>query len=289
MDYNLLKIFVKVADCGSLTKASKVLNHPKSKISRDLVKLENELEQTLLIRTPRGITLTEQGFSLLQSTRSQLDALESSLQKLKSDPNNIKGNIKITAPEDLSQFILTRLITEFMDIYPDVTIELYSTSEFLDFRKNNIDLALRIGKLKDSSLIQKKIIDVDVIFVASKMYIKASGEISTLEDLRSHSVASIKDIDGSSFSKTLLKDQKLKFSSNSMSVLKDFVELDKGVATLPYFLCKKEIATHQFLHILPKHNYLSRSLFLLSPPSSFSPKHVKLFKKFLSERIPLEL
>lgn len=182
MDLNLLKIFIKVADCGSLTKASKLLNHPKSKISRDLVKLETELEQTLLNRSPRGISLTEQGFNLLQSTRAQIEGLESSIHKIKSDPTEVKGNIKVTAPEDLSKFVLTRLISEFMDVYPDVTIELYSSTEFLDFKKHNIDLALRIGKLKDSSLIQRKIADVDVIFVASKHYVKANGEPNSLED-----------------------------------------------------------------------------------------------------------
>ena len=170
MDLNLLKVFIKVADCGSLTKASKLLNHPKSKISRDLNKLEDEFEQTLLNRTPKGVTLTEHGFNLLQATRAQLEDLESSLQKVKSDPNEIKGKVKLTAPEDLSSFILTRLITEFMDKYPDVSIELFSTTEFLDFKKNNIDLALRIGKLDDSNLVQKKVTDIDVIFVGSNYY-----------------------------------------------------------------------------------------------------------------------
>ena len=138
MDLNLLKIFIKVADCGSLTKASKLLNHPKSKISRDIVKLENEFQQTLLKRSPRGVILTEQGFSLLQSTREQLEKLESSIQQIKTDTNTVKGSIKITAPEDLSNFFLTRLINKFIDRYPDISVELYSTTEFLDFQKYNI-------------------------------------------------------------------------------------------------------------------------------------------------------
>lgn len=288
MDLNLLKTFIKVADSGSLTKASKLLNHPKSKISRDLVKLEFELKQDLLNRTPRGITLTEQGYSLLQSTRGQIERLESSLEKIKSGPNDVKGNIKLTAPEDLSKFILTRLISEFMDVYPDVTVELYSTTEFMDFKKHNIDLALRIGKLTDSNLRQKKVADIDVIFVASRQYVKANSEINCLEDLSAHSVAVIKDIEGGGFKKNFLNGSKVKFSSNSMSILKDFVRYNRGVATLPSYLCKKEIATHMFVQVLPKETYISRILYFLSQPLSYTPKHVNIFKEFLFDSIKKE-
>ncbi|MBK24548.1 MAG: hypothetical protein CME70_11190 [Halobacteriovorax sp.] len=289
MNLNLLKIFVKVADCGSLSRASKLLNHPKSKISRDLVKLENELEQTLLTRTPRGITLTEQGFMLLQSTRVQLEKLESSIQKIKSHSNEIKGNIKLTAPEDLSIFILTRLISEFMDLYQEVSIELYSTTEFLDFKKNDIDLALRIGRLEDSTLIQRKVTEVDVIFVASNHYIKANSQIKSINDLENNSCAIIKDVHGTPLNKDFHKGLKPKFSSNSMSALKEFVFRDKGIATLPSFLCKKELVTNEFSHVLPKHTYVNRNLYLLSPSTTYTPRHVKIFKDFIFDALKKEL
>lgn len=289
MDLNLLKIFIKVADCGSLTKASKLLNHPKSKISRDLVKLEHELEQTLLIRTPRGITLTDQGYALLQSTRSQLESLEISLQDLKSDPQNLKGKVKVTAPEDLSTFVLTKLVSEFMGIYPEVTVELYATTEFLDFQKNQIDLALRIGKLPDSSLVQKKIGDIDVIFVSTQYYAKSNPPIRTKKDLHQHSLALMRDVYGKKLTDEPYADLEARFFSNSTVVLKDYISHDKGVGALPKFLCQREINSNRFVHILKKEVYMKRGLYLLSRQATYTPKHVKIFKDFLYEGIQKEI
>lgn len=290
MDLNLLKIFIKVADCGSLTKASNLLNHPKSKISRDIVKLEDELQQSLLIRTPRGISLTDHGFALLQATRTQLEELESAIQKVKTEPNEISGTIRLTAPEDLSNFILTQLISEFLNKYPKVKIELYSTSDYLDFNQNNIDLALRAGKLDDSNLVQKKIADIDIIYVASSFYAKSNIEIKKLSDIKSCSLAVIQNIQGTSTNNKLKKeDISAIFSSNSMTVLKDFVNRSKGIATLPKFLCKEELITKKFIHILPNENYATRGLYLLSAPATYTPKHVKAFKDYIYEAIKKEL
>lgn len=280
-DLNLLKTFMTVADSGSLTKASKLLKRPKSKISRDLSKLEDELEQSLLNRSPKGATLTEQGFLLLQSIRSSLDELENSVHQIQNKSNEIKGSIKITASEDLCHFILTRLVSEFMETHPNVSIELYSTGEFLDFQKYNIDLALRIGKLDNSSLKQRKISDIDVIYVASKYYAKSNPDIQSLQDLNSHSVGLIKDLYGSSLNQKILKDFRPKISSNSMSVLKDFVNLNKGIATLPRFLCQAEIQSKKFKHLLPGEIYLKRGLYLLSQTQNYPPAHIKKFKDYV--------
>lgn len=289
INLNLLRTFIRVADCGSLTKASKLLNHPKSKISRDLSKLEDEFEQTLMIRTSKGIRLTEQGFDLLQATRAQFESLENSLKQVKSDPHKIKGKIRLTAPEDLSGFILTRLIAEFIDHYPDVNIELYSTSQFLDFNKNDIDLALRIGKLEDSSLLQREIANIDVIFVGSTYYLKSNKPVNDMNDLASHSIALIKGLDGNPVNKEFLRNVTPKFSSNSMSVIKDFVSHGKGIATLPKFLCRKELAMNEFEQVLPNEVYISRGLYLLSRPASYIPNHVKVFKDFIFENLKKEL
>lgn len=288
MDLNLLKIFVKVAESGSLTKASKLLGHPKSKLSRDLVKLEDTLELNLLIRSPRGIVLTDQGRELLKSIKGPLDNLGSSIDVLKSKSVEMKGTIKITAPEDLSTHILTRLITDFMDIHPEVSVELYSTNEFLDFKKHHVDLALRIGKLQDSALIQRKIFDIDVGLIASTQYIKSSAKIRTLKDLDGHSIALFKDLYGNPMNKEKLKEVTTKFSSNSIPVLKDFVSLNKGIATLPSFICKKELATKEFTRVLPNFNYINRTLFLLSQHATYTPMHVKAFKDFLFDQLKKE-
>lgn len=290
MDLNLLIIFKSVAEFGSLTKASKFLNIPKSKISRDLVKLEKVLEHNLLIRSPRGIILTDHGASLINSIKTPIEEIEASLSNIISKSNEMRGSIKLTAPEDLSVHLLSRICTEFTDIYPDIEIELYATGQVLDFKKDKIDLALRIGKLENSSLIQRKITEIDVYYIASKKYLSNSMQIKTIQDLSQHKLAIFRDLEGKSYSKNKnISDLPIAFSSNSTSVLKEFVKSHKGIATLPSFLVHKEIHNQDFIKVLPSESYINRSLFLLSAPATNQPKHVKLFKDFLVEKLKNEI
>lgn len=289
LNLNLLRVFIKVAECESLTKASKLLGHPKSKISRDLVKLENEMQQTLLKRSPQGVTLTEQGLNLLKTTKKHFEDLESSLEKVKSAPNEVKGSIKITAPEDLSTFLLTGLIADFMALYPEVKVELYSTNEVLDFKKYDIDIALRIGRLKDSSLVQKKVTEINVIYIASEQYLRSVQDIRNSKDLRDQSFAVIKDIFGNPLNKKLNHGELINFSSNSMLVLKEYVRQGNGIATLPSFLCQRELATKEFIQLMGQESYATSGLYLLSEKTTYPPKHVKIFKDYLFERLQKEL
>ena len=285
MDLNLLKIFEKVAEAGSLTKASLALGHPKSKISRDLIKLEDELEQTLLSRGPRGVTLTEQGLALLQSIKSPLESLDASLLKIKSQKDEMKGLIKLTAPEDLSQALLTNIVCDFMDKYPGIRVELFSTNILMDFKEHKLDLALRIGKLKDSSLIQKKVCDIEVGLVASAQYLKSSPKIRQISDLDKHPVAILTDLYGNPINNSCFKDVIPQLASNSFPILKDYVKKNKGPAMIPSFYCKKELVENEFIKVLPSYKYLARTLFLLSKPSKHIPKHVKTFKEYLYDSL----
>lgn len=285
MDLNLLQLFKKVAISGSITKASRLLNVPKSKISRDIVKLEQELMQTLLIRSPRGVILTEQGQVLLQSVSDQLDEIESSIDRLKENDDQIKGKVKLTAPEDLSYFLLISIITEFMEEYPEVEVELYSANAFLDFNKYQIDLALRVGKLEDSSLIQKKISDVDVPLIASKEYLKSRPKIKRLEDLKFHKVATMRDLYGSSHNKEIEKFIKPSFSTNSIPSLIKYIEKNKGIATVPRFLLNEQLRTKNFEIVFDNFKTSKRSIFLLTRPSKHTPKHVKIFKDYLFNKL----
>lgn len=281
MDLNLLKIFIKVANYGSLTQAAKALNHPKSKLSRDLDKLEENLEMSLLNRSPRGVTLTEQGHKLLRTVGGLLDELEASMNSLTEAIDEVKGNIKLTAPEDLSSSILAEVVYNFMKIYPGVRVDFFSTNTILDFQQHQIDLALRIGRLEDSNLIQKKICNIDAVLVGAASYLKGRPEIKKIEDLKNIPVAMLKDLHGHTLDPSELSLIKSTFSSNSTVILKKFVEEGLGVATLPTFLYKKELLEGTFVRILPEFSYLKRSLFLLSRPSKYIPIQVKVFKEYL--------
>ena len=285
MDLNLLYLFDRIAQLGSMTKTSKALNIPKSKLSRDIRKLESQIGFELLNRSPRGVSLTIQGKELLLQIRTPLQNLSASFQVIKEKSDQLTGTIKITAPEDLSTHLLTKLIAEFMQKFPQINIELYSTNHLLDFNKYNIDLALRIGKLKDSSLIQKKVCLINIGLFATTDYLNKSPKLTQVEDLKCHQLAIFTDLFGNPMNNKSLTELKAQFTSNSLPVLKDYALQNSGVATIPTFLCKNEIRTGQIQHVLPSFTYLANPLFILSRPQKSTSRSVQLLKKFLFEKI----
>ncbi len=289
MDFNLLKIFVKLAESSSLTQASKALGMPKSTVSRELAKLETDLKLNLFSRSPRGIKLTSHGRSLLSKIKGPIEELEISVRMLISEDSEMQGEIKITAPEDLSIFILTKLIIIFMQDYPKIKIKLCSTNEILDFNEFEVDMALRIGKLSESSLIQKRLAHIDVGYMASANYISRNNIPQKLEDLQDHSLAILSNLYGHPIVKAHEVSITPHLISNSMPVLKEFIKENKGIATITTFFCKEELAKGEFIHIFPEQLYTKRSLYLLTRPNQYIPKHVKLFKEFLIQNLPAKI
>lgn len=266
---------------GSLTKASKLLSLPKSKISRDLAKLEDLLEQTLFTRSPRGIQLTEQGYKLVKFARPLFESLDNSLSQLKSDHHEVKGNIRLTAPEDLAYSVLLELVNKFIEQYPKVNVEIFSSTDFLDLQNNNIDIALRAGRLENSSYKQRKIADVKFAVVGGVSFIKSLPKIKKTCDLESIPIAAPRSLDGKNVFLSGLGDINRIFSSNSMLLLKKFVLQNSCLGILPKVICEKEIARGELLEVEVNGFSIERKMFLLSQPLSHVPKHIKLFKDFL--------
>ena len=285
LNLELLKIFYFVAITGSLTKASKLLGHPKSKLSKDLSKLEDALEHKVLNRGPRGVTMTEKGLILYKNCKSPIELLLNSPDSLEVKSDELKGQIKITAPEDIIQMYLLDLANDFQQMYPKVKIEIYSTTEILSFQNTDIDFALRIGKLNDSALMQKKIGDIEVKYFASKDYLKSHPTIKKISDLGEHKIATIKTIEGTLTSKLSYDSNAISFSSNSILLLKQLALKSNTIVTLPTFYCEKEIKESKLYQILEDEAFFRAPLYLLSRPNKFTANHSKLFKKLIIEQL----
>ena len=281
IDLELYKIFYYTAKAGSLTKASKILEMPKSKISKDLTKLEQLLEFKFLNRSPRGVSLTNEGNYLFKHIQSSIEKLVEGPSFLENNDGVLKGVIKLTASEDISETILINAIKDFQNLHPKIKVELYSSTEIIDINKSNIDVALRIGKLKDSSLIQKKISDIKVKYYASSTYLKKYQTINSLKDLSNHKLATIRTLEGPIVQKLTFNENSIRFLSNSMVLLKKMALTEDYIVTLPEFYCREEISKAKLKNILPNDFYFKGSLYILSRPSRYIPKHVQVFKSFI--------
>ena len=185
-DLNDTLIFVKVVEHGSFTAAARALGLPKTTVSRKLRDLETRLGARLLNRTTRRLALTEAGTVYFEHSKriaGQLDEAESAVHQLEGSP---RGWLRVTAPFTLAETTLTPMLLQFRQAYPDVHLDVVLSNDILDLIDNEIDVALRVGPLADSTLVARRLAVYTNQIYASDGYLERYGEPLVPEDLQHH-------------------------------------------------------------------------------------------------------
>ncbi|EEX32892.1 MULTISPECIES: LysR family transcriptional regulator [Vibrio] len=182
---NQLALFIDVVQQGSFTKAATLHNMDNSSLSKQIKKLEVELGVQLLNRSTRSFSLTPAGEEILEQAHNLVGTLGHVHSIADSYQARPKGRIRITAPLHIGQHYLQPVITQFMRSYPEVEINLQMDDKRSDIISDHFDVAFRLGRLEDSSLIAKKIADIRPVILASESFIDQHGEPQTPEELMS--------------------------------------------------------------------------------------------------------
>src|SRR6202140_4206936 len=153
VDLNDIAVFVKVAQFESFSRAAHALGMPVSTVSRKVSALEAELGVTLLQRTTRKLALTSQGRDYFNQCGEPLNLLFDAERVLTQTQKQPEGSLKISVPVILSQEPFLEFVSDFMKNYPRIKIDLFVTNLYLDLIQENIDVGIRFGALKDSTLI----------------------------------------------------------------------------------------------------------------------------------------
>tara|TARA_A100001015_G_scaffold235604_1_gene267453 strand:+ start:3164 stop:4054 length:891 start_codon:yes stop_codon:yes gene_type:complete len=186
MDWDKLKIFHTVAEASSFTKASTILNLSQSAISRQIQSLENDLKVQLFERHARGLVLTENGEYLFKSAHEVISKLKDVESNLIGQKDALKGKLTVTTVVSFGTTWLTPRIKEFMDLNPDIEIELIFNDEELDLATRQADIAIRMRRPKQLNLIQKKFVDFNYHIYGSTEYLEKNGYPKSLKDLDKH-------------------------------------------------------------------------------------------------------
>ena len=186
MDWDKLKIFHTVAEASSFTKASTILNLSQSAISRQIQSLENDLKVQLFERHARGLVLTENGEYLFKSAHEVISKLKDVESNLIGQKDALKGKLTVTTVVSFGTTWLTPRIKEFMDLHPDIEIELIFNDEELDLATRQADIAIRMRRPKQLNLIQKKFVDFNYHIYGSNEYLEKHGYPKSLKDLDKH-------------------------------------------------------------------------------------------------------
>ena len=186
MNPQRLALFSAIVHAGSISKAAATLGMGKSVLSRQLVKLEDELGTRLIQRSTRRLTLTEIG-ELVFAEALHIDRAVSNIEQLtEQHQSEVKGRLRVTCPRPLGQRYLVPLLVEFTTLYPKVEVALSVDDRMVDLIAEHIDVALRVAHLDDSTLVARKLCDNPRVLVASPAYLARRGTPQQPTDLLAH-------------------------------------------------------------------------------------------------------
>ncbi len=184
--FTSMEVFARVAEVKGFSEAARRLGQSKSSVSKHVSALENHLGVRLLNRTTRRLSLTEAGVAYYDWCRriaADMEAAEDSVTRLHADP---RGNLKVNAPMSFGRLHLAPVIPEFLERYPHVTVEMSMDDRVVDLIEEGFDLAVRITRLADSSLIARRIASSRRVICASPDYLEKHGVPRTPADLAHH-------------------------------------------------------------------------------------------------------
>lgn len=280
---NLL-VFAEVARQGSFTMAAKYLKISKSSASQQITRLEEHVGVQLLTRNTRGLSLTAFGEKLL--TRSELlkDQVELAMQELVSAEQTPSGPFSITMPHVMMKNLVAPALKQLCIEYPNLEPRLIITDEPLDLIRENLDVAIFVGKLRDSNYRALLINSFSEIFCASPAYIEQHGIPKTLDDLANHHWISAKwqEASLSVYSKDKnKKPQKLSLTPYARcNVLASAIELarqDMGIVLVPEIVADALFKKGEMRQVLNQYHGKEWPVYLLHPFQGEKPLHVTRF------------
>lgn len=285
MDWSRVPLFLKVVEAGSFTAAARSLGVPKSSASRGVAALERALETQLLQRTTRELKLTESGRIFYERARGAMAALEEAKAELTHQADDAQGVVRLTVPG--GAWPLAGLLARFARLHPKIHVELLVTNRHLNLVEEGVDLALRAGKLEDSTLIARKVASSDLGLFASATYLKRRPAPKTFAQLADHDFVLFRGRQG----KARLKlngpkgEQELEVhgpvSTDDVSVGRALIAAGLGIGLLPIF--RQEARTGHVERVLPDYALKGGSVHLVMPSARYVPTRVRLLSDFLAE------
>jgi DNA-binding transcriptional LysR family regulator len=258
LDLNSLPVFLMVVEHSSLSGAARALGVPKSSVSRAISGLEAALKTRLIVRTSRHICITDEGRSFhaqCQRVLAELKAIHNQLGDAGAVP---QGRLRVSLTFGFGSEVLSETLVRFVERYPQVELSLHTTNELSNLVGEEIDVALRIGKLSDSSMIVQRLGVTRGVWVTSPEYLAQIEMPTTLEDLGPHVKVSMRRPGGESnaimeASKGSVRLSKVRISSNDPVSLRNMVIAGMGAALLPTLLCGGALREGKLVRLLPDH------------------------------------
>ena len=279
--------FVAVAQTESFTQAASRLGISTAQVSRQVSQLENRLTTKLFYRTTRKVSLTEEGAVYFRHCRQVLDGLEEAERAISSLHRSPQGLIRMTAPVTYGERFVMPIVVNFMEKYPQVEVICELTNKQLDLVDGSYDLAIRLGRLADSSLVAKRLTSRRQYVCASPAYLQQYGVPETLADLNQHhcliGTNSHWHFDEHGKEKVIKVQGRLQCSSGL--TLLDAALRGMGVVQLPGYYVNDAIKQGQLKVLLAPFQQAKEGIWALYPQNRHLSAKVRLLVDMLSAEL----
>ena len=293
-DLNSLALFAKVVEAGSFSEAARRLKTPISTVSRRIAELEDQLGVRLLERSTRNLRLTELGAEVLEHARRSAELNEAVESIVSNRLSDVSGTLKLSAPPSVSDTLLTPLVTAFQASYPNVRVQILVTERLVDLIAEGVDLAFRLGALKDSCLVARRVLTYRHQLVASPSYLKACKPPKAPQDLLDHRLLTFshwKPENSWTFvHKNGMDKETLTFqphiSMNDYTGLAPALAAGAGIGELPPVVQPGLIREGRLVEVMPDWRFRTYDLSLVQVGNRHITKPCRLFKDLAVQMAP---
>jgi DNA-binding transcriptional LysR family regulator len=293
-DLNSLVIFAKVVEAKSFSEGARRLKMPVSTVSRRIAELEDELDVRLLERSTRHLRLTELGAEILEHALRGAEINDSVESIVSNKLSNVSGILRLSAPPSISDTLLSPLVCAFQASYPNVRVQVLVTDRFVDHIAEGVDLVFRLGALKDSSLVAKRMLTYRHQLLASPAYLRGSKPPKKPKDLLDHRLLSFSHWKPDSSWTFVHKNRKDKetltfepyLAMNDYAGLVPALLAGGGIGELPPIVQPELVRSGRLVEVMPDWRFPTFDLSVVHLGNRHISKPCRLFKELVTQMAP---
>lgn len=288
LDLESLRIFVRVAEVRSFTRAAAQLSMPKARVSHQVRKLEATLGSRLFQRTTRTVHITPDGEQLLGRARALIDELDE-IETLFAGTTNLRGRVRVDMPVSVARNIVIPRLRELHGAHPQLEVQLSTTDRLVDIVREGFDCVLRVGQLPDSGLVATRIGELEMVNCASPSYLQAYGKPRTVEDLEHHLLvhyasstgASAAEFEWEENGRTRVRRLRCFVTVNSTDAFEAACVAGLGIAQTPRHGVARWLESGQLVEVLPHARCAPLPISLLHAQGRRVPRRVRVVMDWL--------
>ncbi|MCY1526366.1 HTH-type transcriptional regulator DmlR [compost metagenome] len=282
-----LSVFVRSVEAGSFTGAARLLGTTPSAVSKSIARLERRLGVRLFQRSTRAFVLTGDGQAYYERIAPLVRGLEEADEALKA-PTTAAGKLRVSLPVDLGRQLLDPITSQLMPRHPALALDVSLSDRYVDLIQEGFDLALRVGKVADSGLHARALIDLPLVLVASPQYLARHGEPQTAAELGAHRHVRYR-LDGQVLPILLADGTRLPiegmFDADSGQAMKIAAVNGLGIAQILMTTVQDELDSGKLRCVLPHLPLMPVPVQVMHGFGRNLPIRAKLFIDFMAERL----